>query len=140
MWLDEIEHNNHVWINPETAHELGIEEGDNIKLTRKDGEAKIRSIESTAYLTEGIHPKVVAMANGVGHTAYGAIAQGEEIPYPDPEIPPPLSDPNTELVWWEHHGFNPGHGVNAKQIVPVDVDPIGGGQAWGEVIVTVAKI
>jgi anaerobic selenocysteine-containing dehydrogenase len=140
MWLDEIEHNNHVWINPETAHELGIEEGDNIKLTRKEGEAKIRSIESTAYLTEGIHPKVVAMANGVGHTAYGAIAQGEEIPYPDPEIPPPLSDPNTELVWWEHHGFNPGHGVNAKQIVPVDVDPIGGGQAWGEVIVTVAKI
>jgi len=140
MWLNEIEHNNPVWMNPETAHALGIEEGDHIKLTRKDGEAKIRSLESTAYLTEGIHPKVVAMANGVGHTAYGAIAQGEKIPYDDPEIPVELRDPNTKLVWWEHHGFNPGHGVNAKQIVPALVDPVGGGQAWGEVVVTVAKI
>jgi anaerobic selenocysteine-containing dehydrogenase len=140
MWLSEIEHNNPVWLNPETAHELGIEEGDHIKLTRKNGDdAKIRSIESTAYLTEGIHPKVIAMSNGVGHTAFGAIAQAEEIPYPDPSVPPELSDPNTELVWWGHHGFNPGHGVNAKQMVPVDVDPVGGGQAWGEMVVTLAK-
>lgn len=140
MWLNEIEHNNQVWMNPETAHELGIEEGDHIKLTRKNGEAKTRSLESTAYLTEGIHPKVVAMANGVGHTAYGEIAQGEKIPYDDPHIPQELRDPNTELVWWDHHGFNPGHGVNAKQIVPAEVDPIGGGQAWGDVVVVVAKI
>lgn len=140
MWLDEIEHNNQVLINPETAGELGIEDGDNLKLTRKDGEAKIRSVEARASLTEGIHPKVVAMANGVGHTAYGAIAQGEKIPYDDPEIPEELRDPNTELVWWEHHGFNPGHGVNAKQIVPAVVDPVGGGQAWGNVVVTIAKV
>lgn len=139
MWLDEILHDNPVWINPDTAQDLGIEDGDSIKLTRPNnvGEAKERSVTSTAYLTEGIHPKVVAMANGVGHTAMGRIAQAEEIPYDDP--PPVLRDPNTELIWWGHGG-HASHGVNAKRIVPISLDPIGGGEAWGDMVVTIAKV
>ena len=42
----------------------------------------------------------------------------------------------SKLVWW---GEKDGIGVNAKQIVPVAPDPIGGGQAWGDMVVTVAK-
>ncbi len=137
MWLDEIEHHNPVWINPRTAESLGIEDGDTIKLTRPNiaGDAKERSITATAYLTEGIHPRVVAMANGVGHTAMGNIAQAEKIPYKEP--PEVLRDPNTELVWW---GEEDGSGVNPKRIVPVKLDPVGGGEAWGEMVVTVAKV
>ncbi len=139
MWLDEILHRNPVWMNPATAEELGVEDGDEVKLTRPNnvGEAKARSVTSTVYLTEGIHPKVIAMANGVGHTAYGRIAQAEEIPYREP--PDVLQNPNTEMIWWGHEEPG-GNGVNPKQIVPVTLDPVGGGEAWGDMVVTVAKV
>ena len=140
MWLSEILHDNPVWINPKTAEEMGIEDGDTVKLTRPSnvGEAKERSVTTTAYLTEGIHPKVVAMANGVGHTAFGRIAQAETIPYKEP--PKVLRDPNTELVWWSERGIYKGKGVNPKPIVPISLDPVGGGEAWNDMVVTVAKL
>ena len=138
MWLDEVLHRNPAWMNPVTAEELGVEDGDEIKLTRPNnvGEAKARSVTSTVYLTEGIHPRVIAMANGVGHKAFGRIAQAESIPYREP--PKILQDPNTEMIWWGHEEPG-GNGVNPKQIVPIALDPIGGGEAWGDMVVTVAK-
>ncbi len=138
MWLDEIQHNNPLWINPDTASKLGIKDGDKVKILRSNktnAEAKERSVETTALLSDGLHPKVVALANGCGHTGYGSIAQGEQTP--KDKIEKVLQNPNTELVWW---GEKDGIGVNAKQIVPKAVDPIGGGQAWGDVVVNVAKI
>ncbi|MDO8736353.1 MAG: molybdopterin-dependent oxidoreductase [Thermoleophilia bacterium] len=141
MWLNEIQHDNPVWINPATAARLGIKDGDIVKLTRshKSGEAKERSITSTAYLTEGIHEEVVAMANGNGRAESGSVAEGEPLTADEiTEIEPrALQDPNMKLIWWKEKGT--GIGINAKQIVPVSPDPIGGGQAWGDVVVTVAK-
>lgn len=139
MWLDEIQHDNPAFINPETATTLGIKEGDKIKLIRaaKSGEAKERSIETTAFVSEGVHPKVIALAGGCGHTGFGRVAQGEKFSKDEVENRE-LKDPNTELIWWGH-GKN-SIGVNAKQIVPVNVDPIGGGQAWGDVVVQVSRI
>lgn len=137
MWLDEIQHNNPALINPETAAKLGIKDGDKVKLIRvaNSGDAKERSIETEAFLTEGIHEKVIALANGVGHTGFGRIAQGEKIEKDEIEHRE-LRDPNYQLIWWKEHQ---GTGVNAKQIVPVIVDPIGGGQAWGDIVVQVAR-
>ncbi|MBE0429899.1 MAG: molybdopterin-dependent oxidoreductase [Thermoleophilia bacterium] len=137
MWLNEIQHDNPALINPETAARLGIEDGDKIKLIRssKSGEAKERSIETEAFLTEGVHPDVIAMANGVGHTGFGRIAQGEKFKK-DEVRHRELRDANFQLVWWGDHG---GTGVNAKRIVPIEMDPIGGGQAWGDMVVSVAK-
>jgi anaerobic selenocysteine-containing dehydrogenase len=138
MWLDEILHDNHAWINPGTAAKLGIKSGDAIKLTRqaKSGEAKERSVLTTAFLTEGIHPQVIAMANGVGHTAFGHVAEGEKMKLSEIESPA-LKDANVELIWWKEKG---GIGTNAKQIVPIASDPVGGGQTWGDVVVTMAKV
>lgn len=143
MWIDEILHNNPAWINPETAARLGIIEGDSIKIRRtsRSGEAKIMSIETTAFLSEGVHPRVVAMANGVGHTDFGHVAEGEKFEkngttVTGSEIPKFLQDPNSKLIWWGEKG---GIGVNAKDIVPADMDPIGGGEAWGDVVVVLAK-
>jgi len=148
MWLDEILHHNPIWINPETAAKLGIKDGDKVRVVRAartgsdiktpDGqpiEAKDRALETKAFLTEGIHPKVVAMAGGVGHTEFGHIALGEKIK--KDEVEKVLRDPNKELVWW---GEKDGVGWNPKRIVPVMPDPIGGGQAWGDVIVTIGKL
>ena len=58
-------------INPETAHELGIENDDIVKIVSDAG-----AIEVSVYLYPAIHPGVIAVPYGQGHTAYGRYAQG----------------------------------------------------------------
>ncbi len=77
-WLQELPDptttvmwNTWVEINPETAHELGLENDDVVKIISEAGE-----IEAPVYLYPAIHPEVIAMPFGQGHTAYGRYAQG----------------------------------------------------------------
>ena len=77
-WLQEIADptttvmwNTWVEINPETAHELGLENDDVVKIISEAGE-----VEAPVYLYPAIHPEVIAMPFGQGHTAYGRYAQG----------------------------------------------------------------
>jgi len=56
-------------LNPIDAAHLGIQDGDQIKLTSIQG-----SIVCSAALFEGIRPGTVAKAYGQGHWAYGRIA------------------------------------------------------------------
>ena len=77
-WLQELPDptttvmwNTWVEINPETAHELGIENDDVVKIISEAGE-----VEAPVYLYPAIHPEVIAMPFGQGHTAYGRYAQG----------------------------------------------------------------
>jgi hypothetical protein len=77
-WLQEVPDptttvmwNSWVEMNPETAHELGIENDDVIKIISEAGE-----IEVSVYLYPAIHPGVIAIPFGQGHTAYGRYAQG----------------------------------------------------------------
>ncbi len=65
MWNTWIE------INPETAHELGIEDDDVVKVISDWGE-----IEASVYLYPAIRPDVIAVPFGQGHTAYGRYAEG----------------------------------------------------------------
>jgi len=77
-WLQELADptttvmwNTWVEINPETAHELGIENDDVVKIVSEAGE-----VEAPVYLYPAIRPDVIAMPFGQGHTAYGRYAQG----------------------------------------------------------------
>jgi anaerobic selenocysteine-containing dehydrogenase len=77
-WLQELADptttvmwNTWVEINPETAHELGLENDDVVKIISEVGE-----IEAPVYVYPAIHPEVIAMPFGQGHTAYGRYAQG----------------------------------------------------------------
>lgn len=77
-WLQELPDpmttvmwNTWVEINPETAHELGLENDDVVKIISEAGE-----VEAPVYLYPAIHPGVIAMPFGQGHTAYGRFAQG----------------------------------------------------------------
>ena len=77
-WLQELPDptttvmwNTWVEINPETAHELEIENDDVVKIVSEAGE-----VEAPVYLYPAIHPDVIAMPFGQGHTAYGRYAQG----------------------------------------------------------------
>lgn len=65
MWNTWIE------INPETAHELGIENDDVVKVVSELGE-----VQAYAYLYPAIRPDTVAIPFGQGHKSYGRYAEG----------------------------------------------------------------
>ena len=60
-----------VEIHPETAHELGLENDDIVKVISPSGE-----ITALVYLYPAIRPDVVAVPVGQGHTAFGRFACG----------------------------------------------------------------
>ena len=77
-WLQEIPDptttvmwNTWVEINTETAHELGIENDDVVRVVSEAGE-----IEVSAYLYPAIRPDTIAIPFGQGHNAYGRYAEG----------------------------------------------------------------
>lgn len=77
-WLQELADpmttvmwNTWVEINPETAHELHLENDDVVKIISEAGE-----VEAPVYLYPAIRPDAIAMPFGQGHTAYGRYAQG----------------------------------------------------------------
>jgi anaerobic selenocysteine-containing dehydrogenase len=121
-WLAEIIHANPAWINSRVAEQRGIRDGDAIRVTSRLG-----SIVTRAYVTQGIHPRVIAISDNCGHWQFGRVAQAQRFRSPDPE---------TMLIWWGKEG----NGVHPNPIIPAASDPIGGGQAWMDTVVTITKI
>ena len=77
-WLQELADptttvmwNTWVEINPEKAHELGIEDDDIVRIVSEAG-----AVEASVYKYPGIRPDTIAMPFGQGHTAYGLYAEG----------------------------------------------------------------
>lgn len=58
-------------LNPKTAKEMGIAEGDVLLLESKTG-----SVELPAYIYPGIGPETVAVPFGFGHKGFGKLATG----------------------------------------------------------------
>jgi anaerobic selenocysteine-containing dehydrogenase len=92
-WLQEIyglhlqeRWDNWVELNPETAHELGIEDGERVQV-----ESPYGSVELRARLWVGTPPEVVSMPLGQGHTSGGRWAEGRGV-NPQP-LTSPLTDP-----------------------------------------------
>jgi len=80
-WLQEIPDptttvmwNTWVEINPEVAHELGIENDDIVKIVSDAGE-----IEISVYLYPAIRPDTIAIPFGQGHSVYGIYAAGRGV-------------------------------------------------------------
>lgn len=76
-WLQELPDptttvmwNTWVEINPETAHELHIENDDVVRIISEAGE-----LELPVYVYPAIRPDVIAIPFGQGHTAYGRYAE-----------------------------------------------------------------
>ncbi len=121
-WLSEIYHDNPAKINPVTARPLGIKDGSRIKIKSKAGE-----ITTTANVTEGVVPGVVAVSHHVGHWEYGRFASGKRAPLASG------SDPDEKLMWWTSHGVHP------NWIIPNKPDPINGQQCWMDTVVKVTR-
>lgn len=121
-WLSEITHANPAWINASVAAAYGIKDGDAIKITSRSG-----SMLTKANVTEGIHPQVIAVSDSCGHWEYGHTAQAKRFK---------SSDPETDLLWWGKEG----HGAHPNSIISMASDPVGGGQAWMDTVVSVEKV
>jgi anaerobic selenocysteine-containing dehydrogenase len=82
-----------VELNPKTAMQLGIKEGDLLWV-----ESPVGKIKVPAYLYPAIMPDVVAIPIGQGHSAYGRYAKGRGA---NPiEILSPLTDSKSGALAW----------------------------------------
>lgn len=83
-----------VEVNPETARQLDLEEGRTATLVTPVGTADVR-----VHLENGIMPGVIAMARGLGHTAYDGFLAGKGVNVN--KLIGPMEDPASGLdaVW-----------------------------------------
>lgn len=121
-WLMEIVHKNPLWINEQTAQKMSLNDGDRVRITSALG-----SLITPVFMTQGIHPRVVALSDSVGRWNYGRIPQGKPFRSEDAE---------TSLLWWGRHGT----GVHPNPIIPVQQDPQGEGQGWMDTVIKVEKV
>jgi len=140
-WLQEISHTNPLWVHPEDAALLHLENGRLVRVNTRIGHFVIR-----AWVTEGIHPGVVAASHHVGrwrlhkdiggqHIASSRVTldreraadgSGERFRFRNVEPPSGLSSANkdTQRAWWREAG------VNQNMTFPVQPDPISGMHCW----------
>jgi anaerobic selenocysteine-containing dehydrogenase len=121
-WAREIYHENRLWLNKQKAAQLGIKNGEKVRVSSTVGSVTVRVLT-----TNRIHPDSVALAEGLGHTAYGNVAQA---------LKSKSKDRDTQLVWWSKKG----KGVNPFSIIEDRVDPVGRGQASKDTVVQIEKL
>ncbi|RLA36543.1 MAG: DMSO reductase [Gammaproteobacteria bacterium] len=125
-YLAEVYHTNPAWINPATAKERGIFDGDNIKVTSPTGE-----FVTKAQLTEAIMPGVVAVSHHCGHWAYGRYASDRRAPGEGSDS---RGDRDYKMKWWDDNGVHP------NWAIPNSADPINGQQRWMDTVVKVTRV
>ena len=123
-WLVEMKHDNPAWINTKTAQARGIKDGDRIKVKSDVGE-----FATTAYVTEGIIPGVIAVSHSLGRKYSGIYGSGKANPIDGGASP----DPDAKNIWWDTHGVHP------NVAIPNWSDPISGTQRWMDTVVKVSK-
>ena len=123
-WLDEISDDNSGWINPATASDRGIVDGDRIKISSPLGE-----IETIARVTHNVVPGVIAISSHGGRWEYGRYASGKKAPFAIDQ-----DAPYEKLIWWENKGAHP------NWIIDNTPDPVSGQQKWMDTVVSVAKV
>ncbi len=151
-YLTEIVHDNPVWINTEAARRLNIRTGDLIELTtfrpkgathRATGE-RLGSARVRAFVTEGIHPRVLAVSNSLGHLFGGRTATATRGPRPQgPGYDETIvaEDPDlAERLWWDKQQGGRGAGFNINRILPIQPAPVTGMQAWFDTVCQVRRV
>lgn len=123
-WLSEIYHDNPGWMNPKTASERGLKDGDAIRVYNKLGEMRTH-----VRVTEGIIPGIIAVSYHVGREHSGRYGSGNLSPIPGVAD----DDPDFKNKRWEKHGVHP------NSIIYSSPDQISGQQRWMDTVVRVEK-
>jgi anaerobic selenocysteine-containing dehydrogenase len=134
-WLAEISHRHPLWIHPEDAEKLNIDENGLVRITTRIGYFVIQ-----AWRTEGIRPGIVAASHHMGRwrieedkaRSWGAgkakitdNGSGEwKLNRTDGIRKWKSNDGDTERVWWNDTG------VHQNLTFAVQPDPISGMQCW----------
>ena len=85
-WLVEIKPDNPLVIHPETAKKYGLEDGDDAVV-----ESMYGKVNAKVKVSRRMHPEVVGLQHGFGHTALGKVAKGRGTS--DTALRPTKSDP-----------------------------------------------
>lgn len=151
-FLSEIVHHNPMWIHTRPAEALGIKTGDWVEVTtyRPKGDThyatgqRLGSVRVRAFVTEGIHPRVLAVSTSLGFAFGGRAARGDRAPrdagpgYDRSVIP---EDPDlSENLWWDPQDGGAGAGYNVNAVLPIQPAPLTGMQAWFDTVCTVRKL
>jgi anaerobic selenocysteine-containing dehydrogenase len=133
-WLNEISHRHPLWLHPEDAEKLGIEENGLVRITTRIGHFIISS-----WRTEGIRPGVVAASHHMGRwrleegeaRSWGAgkakitnDGSSWKLEREHGNAPYESADPDTNRIWWTDTG------VHQNATFPVQPDPVSGMQCW----------
>ncbi|MEM7310638.1 MAG: molybdopterin-dependent oxidoreductase [Planctomycetota bacterium] len=144
-WLQELSHTNPVWIHPQDAARIGLGTGDLVRVATRIGYFVART-----WVTEGIHPGVVACSHHVGRWRMFREVGGQKacsslvdvqrdgttflFRQKEPAGSYDSADPDTNNVWWKEVG------VNQNLTFPVQPDPESGMHCWHQkVVVTQAQ-
>jgi anaerobic selenocysteine-containing dehydrogenase len=150
----EIVHTNPVFMHPDTGAELGLKEGDSIRLTvyrpkghtyRAGEEGAMGSFENHVRFLKGVHPRVMACSHHVGHTEYGSVARAENrksIPGQgiDPESRAVEDADLPDKIWWSKEKNGIGGGVHINDALPINPCPLTGGQNWYDNVCSIEKV
>ena len=148
-YLTEIVHDNPAWINAATAKKLGIKSGDTIEIAtfrQKSGygakeDEIVGRLKIKAFVTEGIHPSVVAVSASLGMGYGGRIAKAKNGKKQNINGFSDLDDPDFDGgIWWDERLGGFGNGFNPNGIIPINPSPLVGMQSWNDTVCKIKKI
>jgi thiosulfate reductase / polysulfide reductase chain A len=150
-YLTEIVHHNPLWINAATAAKYGIKTGGLVEITTyrpqghamKGGGEVLGRAQVPAYVTEGIHPRVIAMSNSLGNVFHGRVATArrgrkQDLPAWNDQLIAEDQDIRDD-IWWDPRRGGTGAGYNINSILPIHPAPLVGMQSWYDTICTIKR-
>ena len=148
-YLTEIVHDNPMWINTKTAEKYDLKNGDFVELTSyrpKEGYKAseneiVGKMDVKIFITEGIHPEVIAISNSLGMNYGGRIPQGKNKKRDNISGYPAYDDLDLNgNIWWDKSNGGAGNGFNPNYVIPINPSPLVGMQSWNDTICKIKKI
>lgn len=142
-WLQEISHTNPLWVHPSDAERIGLANGELARVRTAIGWFIPR-----VWITEGIHPGIVACSHHTGRWRMHRDDGGDKLSTSLVDITRgkrsflfrqkeglrafESSDSDTKRLWWNEVG------VNQNLTFPVQPDPVSGMHCWHQKVVVEA--
>jgi anaerobic selenocysteine-containing dehydrogenase len=166
-YLTEIVHDNPMWMHPDTARRYALKTGDMVELTTyrprsgtqgdkafraASGEQVVGRATVKVFVTQGIHPRVMAVSNSLGWEFGGrategrrasrdqALAAGGQAQSAKGMGPAARFDDLETGLWWDERHGGRGNGVNINAILPINPSPLVGMQSWFDTVCSIKKI